>query len=67
MERARQAGHNLHDIASFSVSRVDTEIDTRLDTTGSPRRATCAARRDLADELDAALTHTAAHQEGRIA
>ena len=40
MERARQAGHNLHDIASvasFFVSRVDTEVDTRLDTIGSPQ------------------------------
>src|SRR4051812_12238001 len=33
IERARHGGHNLHDIASvasFFVSRVDTEVDTRL-------------------------------------
>jgi transaldolase len=38
MERARAAGHDLSTIASvasFFVSRVDTEIDKRLDKTGS--------------------------------
>jgi len=38
MERARAAGHdlsNLTSVASFFVSRVDTEIDKRLDKIGS--------------------------------
>lgn len=38
MEKARQAGHSLskiHSVASFFVSRVDTEIDKRLDRIGS--------------------------------
>jgi transaldolase len=38
MERARAAGHDLSrltSVASFFVSRVDTEIDKRLDKTGS--------------------------------
>jgi transaldolase len=38
MEKARRAGQNLHEIASvasFFVSRVDTEVDTRLDKIGS--------------------------------
>jgi len=39
MERARAAGHdltNLASVASFFVSRVDTEVDKRLDKLGSP-------------------------------
>jgi len=39
MERARAAGHDLSrigSVASFFVSRVDTEVDNRLDKLGSP-------------------------------
>ncbi|MDQ1624974.1 MAG: transaldolase [Actinomycetota bacterium] len=39
LERARAAGHdlsNLGSVASFFVSRVDTEIDKRLDKIGTP-------------------------------
>ncbi|MDQ1628054.1 MAG: transaldolase [Actinomycetota bacterium] len=39
IERARAAGHDLSrltSVASFFVSRVDTEIDKRLDKMGSP-------------------------------
>jgi transaldolase len=39
IERARAAGRDLsrlESVASFFVSRVDTEIDKRLDTLGSP-------------------------------
>ncbi|MDQ1669319.1 MAG: transaldolase [Actinomycetota bacterium] len=39
LERARAAGHDLSrltSVASFFVSRVDTEIDKRLDKIGSP-------------------------------
>jgi transaldolase len=39
MEQARQAGHDLAPIASvasFFVSRVDTEVDRRLDKIGTP-------------------------------
>ena len=39
MERARAAGHDLthlQSVASFFVSRVDTEIDKRLEKLGSP-------------------------------
>src|SRR5256884_7268307 len=38
MERARQAGHDLSSlasVASFFVSRVDTEVDARLDKIGT--------------------------------
>ncbi|MDD4867442.1 MAG: transaldolase, partial [Mycobacterium sp.] len=40
LEKARQAGHELSNIcsvASFFVSRVDTEVDKRLDKIGSER------------------------------
>jgi transaldolase len=39
MERARAAGHDLArigSVASFFVSRVDTEVDQRLDKIGTP-------------------------------
>jgi transaldolase len=39
LERARAAGHDLstiESVASFFVSRVDTEVDKRLDKIGSP-------------------------------
>jgi transaldolase len=38
LEKAREAGHELsriHSVASFFVSRVDTEIDNRLEKIGS--------------------------------
>jgi transaldolase len=38
LEKAREAGHDLskiHSVASFFVSRVDTEIDKRLEKLGS--------------------------------
>jgi transaldolase len=38
LEKARSAGHDLstiHSVASFFVSRVDTEIDKRLETIGT--------------------------------
>ena len=39
LEKARDAGHDLsrlHSVASFFVSRVDTEIDKRLEASGAP-------------------------------
>ncbi|MGF0310031.1 transaldolase [Rhodococcus sp. 14-2483-1-1] len=39
LEAARAAGHDLdkiHSVASFFVSRVDSEIDSRLDAIGTP-------------------------------
>src|SRR3954471_16041081 len=38
LEKAKEAGHDLskiHSVASFFVSRVDTEIDKRLETIGT--------------------------------
>ncbi|GGL93997.1 transaldolase [Nakamurella endophytica] len=42
LEQAQANGHDLskiHSVASFFVSRVDTEIDKRLDAIGSPEAA----------------------------
>jgi transaldolase len=40
LEKAKAAGHDLskiHSVASFFVSRVDTEIDKRLEASGDPQ------------------------------
>lgn len=62
LEKARTAGHNLstiHSVASFFVSRVDTEIDKRLEKIGS---ADALALRGQAGLANARLAY-AAYQE----
>jgi transaldolase len=62
LDAARQAGHDLskiHSVASFFVSRVDTEIDARLDKIGSPE---ALALRGKAGVANARLAY-AAYQE----
>jgi len=62
MEKARQAGHDLskiHSVASFFVSRVDTEIDKRLETIGTEE---ALALRGQAGVANARLAY-AAYQE----
>jgi len=52
MERARQAGHDLSgmaSVASFFVSRVDTEVDARLDKIGSPEAAALRGQAAIAN------------------
>ena len=52
MERARQSGHDLPSIgsvASFFVSRVDTEIDSRLDKIGTGEAAALRGRAAVAN------------------
>jgi transaldolase len=52
MERAHQAGRDLRSIgsvASFFVSRVDTEIDSRLDKIGTPEAAALRGRAAIAN------------------
>ena len=52
LERAQQAGHDLRSIgsvASFFVSRVDTEVDTRLDKIGTPAAAELRGRAAIAN------------------
>jgi transaldolase len=62
LEKAREAGHDvskIHSVASFFVSRVDTEIDKRLEKLGS---AEALALRGLAGVANARLAY-AAYQE----
>ncbi len=52
MERAAQAGHDLSSIASvasFFVSRVDTEVDARLDKIGTSAAAALRGRAAIAN------------------
>jgi transaldolase len=52
MERARQAGRDLSgmgSVASFFVSRVDTEVDARLDKIGTPEAAVLRGRAAIAN------------------
>ena len=47
LDAAAQAGHDLsriHSVASFFVSRVDTEIDKRLDAIGTPEATEAGLR-----------------------
>ena len=59
LEKAREAGHDLskiHSVASFFVSRVDTEIDKRLEKIGSDE---ALALRGQAGVANAQLAYTA--------
>ncbi len=52
LEQAREAGHNLseiHSVASFFVSRVDSEIDKRLKAIGSPEAASLEGEAAIAN------------------
>jgi len=52
LERARQAGHDLArigSVASFFVSRVDTEVDSRLDKIGTARAGELRGRAAIAN------------------
>ena len=52
MEKAAEAGHNLSSmasVASFFVSRVDTEVDRRLDKIGTPEAAALRGTAALAN------------------
>jgi transaldolase len=52
MERARQAGHDLSSlgsVASFFVSRLDAEVDARLDKIGTTEAAELRGRAALAN------------------
>lgn len=52
LDAAAQAGHDLsriHSVASFFVSRVDTEIDKRLDAIGTPEATDLKGKAALAN------------------
>lgn len=52
LEQARAAGHdlsNIHSVASFFVSRVDTEVDARLEKIGSDEALALKGKAGLAN------------------
>ena len=52
LERAKDAGIDLstiHSVASFFVSRVDTEVDNRLDAIGTPEAKALRSRAGVAN------------------
>jgi transaldolase len=52
LEAAKQAGHDIskiHSVASFFVSRVDTEIDKRLEAIGTPQALALRGKAGLAN------------------
>jgi len=52
LEQAKAAGHDLskiRSVASFFVSRVDTEVDARLDKLGTPEAAALRGKAALAN------------------
>ena len=52
LERARQAGHDLAriaSVASFFVSRVDAEVDARLDKIGTAAAGALRGRAAIAN------------------
>jgi transaldolase len=62
LEQAKANGHDLrgiHSVASFFVSRVDTEIDKRLDALGTPEAAGLRGKAAIAN----AVLAYAAYQE----
>ncbi|MFC8226288.1 transaldolase [Streptomyces sp. NPDC057287] len=62
LEQARAAGHDLnsiHSVASFFVSRVDTEVDARLDAIGTPEAEALKGKAAIAN---ARLAHQAYEQ-----
>ncbi|WP_032365759.1 transaldolase [Rhodococcoides fascians] len=67
LEAARAAGHDLdkiHSVASFFVSRVDSEIDSRLDAIGTPDAKALKGKAALAN---ARLAYVAYQQVFEVA
>ncbi|MBK6018017.1 transaldolase [Streptomyces sp. MBT53] len=68
LERARQAGHDLsgiHSVASFFVSRVDTEVDRRLDAIGTPEAVALKGKTAVANARLAYRAYESASTEPR--
>ncbi len=67
LEQARAAGHDLadiHSVASFFVSRVDSEVDARLDALGTPEALALRGRTAVAN---ARLAHQSFEETARSA
>ncbi|MGQ4481408.1 transaldolase [Streptomyces sp. SAS_276] len=67
LEQARAAGHDLadiHSVASFFVSRVDSEVDARLNALGTPEALALRGRTAVAN---ARLAHQSFEETARSA
>ncbi|QCB51085.1 MULTISPECIES: transaldolase [unclassified Rhodococcus (in: high G+C Gram-positive bacteria)] len=67
LEAARAAGHDLskiHSVASFFVSRVDTEIDARLNKIGTPAAKELEGKAALANARLAYVAYQQAFEVG---
>lgn len=67
LEQAAAAGHDLasiHSVASFFVSRVDSEVDNRLDAIGSDEAAALKGKAAIANARLAHALFDAIHHDG---
>jgi transaldolase len=68
LEKAKEAGHDLsriHSVASFFVSRVDTEIDARLDKLGSDDALALRGKAGIANSRLAYAAYQQVFEQGR--
>jgi transaldolase len=67
LEKAKKAGHDLsriHSVASFFVSRVDTEIDARLEKIGTDEALALRGQAGVANARLAYAAYQKAFEEG---
>lgn len=68
LEKAKEAGHDLsriHSVASFFVSRVDTEIDKRLEAIGSGEALALRGQAGVANARLAYAAYQQVFEQGR--
>ena len=68
LAKAKEAGHDLsriHSVASFFVSRVDTEIDARLEKIGSEEALAQRGKAGIANSRLAYAAYQQVFEEGR--
>jgi transaldolase len=69
LEKAREAGHDLskiHSVASFFVSRVDTEIDKRLEKIDNPEALALRGKAGVANARLAYVAYEDVHNGDRF-
>jgi transaldolase len=69
LEKAREAGHDLskiHSVASFFVSRVDTEIDKRLEKIDNPEALALRGKAAVANARLAYVAYEDVHNGDRF-
>ena len=68
LEKAKEAGHDLsriHSVASFFVSRVDTEIDARLEKLGGDEALALRGKAGIANSRLAYALYQRVFEQGR--